>query len=153
MRSIFDGRYRLIWNRNTDIPWMQMSGYKKSEYPAYTLFYHLYETGELQTPLSNFMASEKPEFELFDTKADPMEFNNLANDENFATIKNKLQETLTENLKEFDKNKIPENEETMQKAIKSSRNYYKSKVKTMNLAEEASNEEFIKYWENKLLTK
>ena len=89
-RSISDGRYKLIWNRMPEVPWMQMSGYKKSAYPAYALYCLLYRTGKLIPPFDLFMAARKPAIELYDLKSDPMEFNNLAVDQQHAIIKQSL---------------------------------------------------------------
>lgn len=63
MRSITDGHFKLIWNRMPEIPWMQMSGYKKVEYPAYALFYQLQHEGKLESPVNKFMALKKPKIE------------------------------------------------------------------------------------------
>lgn len=151
IRSISNGSYKLIWNRMPETRWMQMSGYKKSEYPAYTLYYQLYNSGKLEEPFAQFMANEKPEIELYNLDADPSEFINLANDIEYIEIKDKLFKTLTDSLKVFEKNMIPESPETIEKTIASSKSYYKSKIKKMNLAEDASDDEFLKYWENQLL--
>ncbi|WP_421918900.1 sulfatase [Marinifilum sp.] len=151
IRSITDGRYKLIWNRMPEIPWMQMSGYKKSEYPAYALFYQLQKEGKLNYPVSNFMADKKPEIELFDLRNDPMEFKNLAKDAKYADVKNRLFNTIKENLKVFEKGMIPETPETTAKAVASSKKYFKSKMKKMGLNHDSSNEEIIEYWNKKLL--
>jgi len=46
--------------------------------------------GELTPEQALFMASEKPEFELFDLENDPWELNNLADDSDYREIKYKL---------------------------------------------------------------
>ncbi len=151
IRSISNGKFKLIWNRMPDIPYMQMSGYKKSEYPAYALFYYLNSSGKLEKPASNFMAEEKPEIELYDLESDPMEFNNLAGQEKFASVQDELFTVLTKNLAEFEKNWIMEDSVTMAKAIKNSRSYFDKNAKKMGLARESTDEEFVQFWENELL--
>lgn len=151
IRSISNGEYKLIWNRLPDIPWMQMSGYKKSEYPAYTLYYHLYKSGKLEEPFAQFMANRRSEIELYDLNSDPSELNNIADDESFSEIKNELFSILVDSLQVFEEEMIPESPETIEKAVTGSKSYFKSKVKSMELSESATDEEFIAYWENKLL--
>jgi uncharacterized sulfatase len=151
-RSISDGQYKLIWNRMTEIPWMQMSGYKKLEYPAYAFYYDLNKKGKLAQPFDRFMASQKLEIELYDLKADPMEFNNLANDQKHTEIKQKLYTILVDSLKQFEKNMIPEKPETIQKAKESSASYYQAGMKKIGLSDQSTDEEIVRYWE-KILKK
>jgi len=153
MRSITDGHFKLIWNRMPEIPWMQMSGYKKMEYPAYALFYQLQREGKLESPINTFMAPEKPKIELYDLKTDPMEFNNLADDQNYLEIKQKLFTTLAHSLKLFEKNMIPEKPETIEKAKQSSAAYFKSGMEKIGLSNQSTDEDIIKYWENKFSKK
>ena len=150
-RSISDGRYKLIWNRMPEVPWMQMSGYKKLEYPAYAFYYDLYKQGELAQPFDRFMAQQKPEIELYNLKNDPMEFNNLAGKQKYESIKNKLYNTLTNSLKKFEGNMIHEKPETIQKAKESSVSYFQAGMKKIGLREQSTDEDIVKYWENKLI--
>jgi uncharacterized sulfatase len=147
IRSISDGRYKLIWNRMPEVPWMQMSGYKKSEYPAYTLYFDLHKQGKLAHPYSLFMASKKPEIELYDLSNDPVEFINLADDQHFREIRNQLYNTLVDSLKQFERNMIPEKRETIQKAKESSAVYFQSGMKKIGLSDQSTDQEILKFWE------
>ena len=150
-RSISDGRYKLIWNRMPGVSWMQMSGYKKSEYPAYALYHHLHKQGKLAQPFDLFMASEKPEIELYDLTNDPVEFNNLANNQKQVSIKNQLYNTLVDSLKLFEKNMIPEKQKTIQKAKDSSATYFQARMKKIGLSNQSTDEEIVRFWETELL--
>jgi arylsulfatase A-like enzyme len=150
-RSISDGRYKLIWNRMPEIPWMQMSGYKKLEYPAYSLYRSLHLQGKLAQPFDRFMSTQKPEIELYDLKADPMEFDNLDNDQKYTEIKQKLFTILVDSLKQFEKNMIMEKSETIQKAKESSASYYQAGMKKIGLSDQSTDEEILKYWEKILI--
>jgi uncharacterized sulfatase len=146
-RSISDGRYKLIWNRMPEVPWMQMSGYKKMDYPAFALYCYLHKQGKLVPPFDLFMASQKPEIELYYLRKDPMEFNNLAVNQKYEPIKNQLYNTLVDSLKQFEKNMIPEKPETVQQAKESSASYFQSGMKKIGLSNQSTDEEIVKYWE------
>jgi uncharacterized sulfatase len=153
LRSISNGRYKLIWNRTYNRPWMQLTSYKKLQYPAFALYHYLHNKGELKAPYNQFMAETKPEFELFDLKKDPMEFKNLAGDKSCKNIKDKLFQKLSSNLKEYEKNMILEDEETIAKAKQNSKIYYKKAVQNQKpgLSVNANYEEIVKDWEERLL--
>jgi uncharacterized sulfatase len=134
-----------------DVPWMQMSGYKKMDYPAFALYCYLNKQGKLAPPFDQFMASKKPEIELYDLRNDPVEFNNLADNQKYVSIKNKLYNTLIDSLKQFEKNMIPEKPETIQKAKESSASYFQSGMKKIGLSDQSNDEEIVKYWEKVLI--
>ena len=135
-----------------DVPWMQMSGYKKLEYPAYALYYYLHNQGKLARPFDRFMASQKPVFELYNLKNDPEEIKDLVNDQRYRGIKDKLYNTLVDSLKQFEENMIPEKPETIQKAKESSASYFQAGMKKIGLSYQSTDEEIVKYWE-KILNK
>lgn len=153
IRSITDGKYKLIWNQMPEKPWMQLSSYKRSEYPAFTVYRVLHKNGQLQAPYNQFMADSRPEFEFYDLDNDPNEFNNLVADENYKDHFKRLKDVLQTNLKNYDKNQIPESEETIQKGKNGSQNYFKKKMKTLGLPEAPSDEELLAYWNKTLLGK
>jgi len=150
IRSISDGRYKLIWNRMPEVPWMQMSGYKKSGYPAYALYCLLYRTGKLIQPFDQFMAAHKSEVELYDLKSDPMEFNNLSDDPQHVIVKQSLYKTLVAEMNKFEKNMILEKEATTQKARESAAHNYQSQMSGLGLNINSSDEEIVSYWESVL---
>ncbi|MFC7293074.1 sulfatase [Hirschia litorea] len=84
MRSVRDARYRYIRNYMPERPYTQLNGYKEAQYPVLREMFRLYRDGKLGQIPSLFMAPKKPVEELFDTKTDPHNVVNLANDPKYA---------------------------------------------------------------------
>lgn len=152
-RSITDGRYKLIWNRMPEVPWMQLSSYKKTFYPAYALYQDLYEKGELDYPFNLFMADSKPEIELYDLQSDPYELKNLVGTAIFQTTGKQLLRILKEKIAVLERNTEAESRKTTEKGIQSGRNYGQSRLEEMGLPKKASPAQMVKYWEKQLLKK
>ncbi|QVY66126.1 sulfatase [Polaribacter sp. Q13] len=155
MRSITDGKFKLIWNRTPDRPWMQLTSYKKLEYPAFALYQVLDRQGKLEYPYNLFMRITKPVIELYDLKKDPMEFNNLADTKKYQKIKDELFNNLKTNMVVWEKNMISEDAATINRAKEGSKKYYKNSLKKNKpgLSPDASYEEILKDWEVRLLDK
>lgn len=152
-RSITDGRYKLIWNRMPDVPWMQLSSYKKTSYPAYALYEDLYERGQLDYPFNLFMADSKPEIEFYDLQSDPYELNNLACTALFQTKGKALLQILKEKIDTLEKNTEIESPETTARGVQSGRSYGQSRLEGMGLHKEATPAQMVRYWEKQLLKK
>ncbi|MEQ9286218.1 MAG: sulfatase [Cyclobacteriaceae bacterium] len=151
IRSITDGRHKLIWNRMASTPYMQLSSYKKAQYPAFTLYKVLHARGQLQKPFNLFMAEKRPEIELYDLGKDPMEAHNLADNPAYSDIKKELFDNLKDRMPAFEKNMVPETSETTAKAKQGSYNYYVSLMEKRGLDPDISDEDYLKYWEKRLL--
>ena len=149
IRCITDGRYRLIWNREPERPYMQLSSYKKAQYPAWSVYTVLYSKGELPMPYAQFMASSRPKFELYDIKKDPAEFNNIAGQKKYAKIQTELFNDLSKNLAVWEKGMVVESDELVQKAQASSGKYFKNLMRKANLPEDADEEILLDYWYKK----
>ena len=86
MRSIRSHQHKLILNLMPQRPYCQFSHYKEGAYPALSEMNVLHLEGKLNEAQSHFMASKKPEIELYDLKKDPYELNNLAGDPAYAEV-------------------------------------------------------------------
>lgn len=133
------------------LPYMQLSSYKKLQYPAFSLYKVLHKKGELKYPYNQFMAEKRPEIELYNLQNDKNELYNLADKEAYKTIKNTLFTTLSSQLKEIEKDRKPESLEAIQKAKNGSYVYYLKGLKKKGLPENATDEQIVAYWEQELL--
>jgi hypothetical protein len=149
--KVLDSRPNPNVQHETAIARMQMSGYKKLEYPAYTLYRSLHQQGKLAQPFDRFMSSQKPEIELYNLMNDPEEIKDLADDQRYRGVRDQLYNTLIDSLKKFEKNIIPEKMEPIQKAKDSSASYFQSGMKKIGLSDQSTNEEILKYWEKILI--
>jgi hypothetical protein len=59
-------------------PYTQTNAYKERSYPMLNLIKELHAQGKLTPVQALFMASRKPDEELYDIRNDPYEVNNLA---------------------------------------------------------------------------
>ncbi|APZ45549.1 arylsulfatase [Polaribacter reichenbachii] len=151
IRSISDGKFKLIWNRMPHLPYMQLSSYKKLQYPAFSLYNVLHQKGELKYPYNQFMAKTRPEIELYNLQDDKNELYNLSDKEEYQTIKNTLFKVLSVKLKDIEKNRKPESAAAILKAKTGSYQYYLKGIKKRGLPENATDEQIVKYWEQDLL--
>ncbi|WP_066631410.1 sulfatase family protein [Labilibacter marinus] len=151
IRSITNGQYKLIWNRMPELPYMQVTSYKKLQYPAFSLYHALHEKGELGAPYNQFMADSRPEFELFNLDKDPEELNNLSGNPAYKKIQNKLVKQLKSTIAKVEKHAIPESAEATQRGIEGSQNFLKQGFKKRGLAPDASYEQIVEKWEEQLL--
>lgn len=101
MRAVRTRRYKLIHNLMPERPWTQRSSYKELYYPGWDEMHLLHLQGKLTHDQKAFMASSKPEYELFDLDHDPEELRNLATDPKFEAIKKDLIQKLDSWRKEI----------------------------------------------------
>lgn len=151
IRSITDGRYKLIWNRMPELPYMQLTSYKKLQYPAFSLYKVLQSKGELEAPYNQFMAETRPEFELYDLKTDPNELNNLDGLKKYQKVKSELLSVLKSKLAEVEMDMVRESSEVILAAKRGSEKFLAEGFKKKGLPVDATDEEIVKQWEKELL--
>ena len=83
VRAIRDRRYRYIRNYSPHRPWGQHYSYPFSVMPSMRSWYEAYRKGQCNAVQSRYWRA-KPSEELYDTKADPHEVNNLVGDARYA---------------------------------------------------------------------
>jgi len=151
IRSITDGRYKLIWNRMPEKPYMQLSSYKKLQYPAFTYYKVAYEAGKLPAPYSLFTRETRPEFEFYDLKSDPDEFNNLAGNKKLRKVQQHLFFELQKMLSGAEKGMIAESPEIIENAINGSAKYFEQGMAKRGLPADVTDEELLNWWEQELI--
>lgn len=98
IRTIRSASHRLIWNLQHENAF-DIGGWRNL--PLLKSWKNLAEAGEDEFAVSLVeRMSRRPEFELFDIQADPFCMKNLASDESLTDVKNKLQTTLQEWMKQ-----------------------------------------------------
>lgn len=90
MRSIRSKDHKLILNLMPERAYCQFSFYKESAYPPLAEMNVLNLQGKLTPEQAAFMATSKPEIELFDLRSDPHEIHNVANDPKYAAVKKEM---------------------------------------------------------------
>lgn len=78
VRTVRDDRYKYIRNYEPQRPYLQHMIYAEQTNPNVNLMKDLFAQGKLNADQAKFMASSRPEEELYDLQADPWEFHNLA---------------------------------------------------------------------------
>jgi N-sulfoglucosamine sulfohydrolase len=82
IRCIRTAQYKLIRNFMPERPYTQHNQYIETSYPTQRVMKELHAAGKLKGAELLFMQSRKPEWELYDVKADPHEIHNLAGSPN-----------------------------------------------------------------------
>lgn len=92
-RSVRDGRYKYIRNYMPQRPYAQSNSYGDNS-DIMREWRRLDAEGKLNAEQALFMRDSKPAEELFDTKNDPHELHNLADDPKFAATREKMSDEL-----------------------------------------------------------
>lgn len=150
IRCVRTKRFKLIRNYYPDRPYTQFNGYKKYQYPVLTLMKVLHENGELPAAVERFWAPTRPEYELYDVQADPHEINNLADDPEFDSIKQELQQKLAEWEGEYDRGTYPEDPERVQFQQEFMQQNYRERMLARGIDPDISDEALVQWWENQL---
>lgn len=152
IRCVRTHNYKLIRNYHPELPYMQFNGYKKLQYPLWTLINILYEKGELTPAQQHFCQDTRPYEELYDLQSDPFETNNLIEDEKYATIRKDLEGKLDTWIESTgDMGVTPESDEVKTYWDNHMLEGYNDRMEDRGLSPDISDEDYVKWWENKLL--
>lgn len=110
IRAVRDERFKYIRNYYPELPYAQHILYM-DEMPTMKVWRQWAAEGKLKGPQALFFAATKPHEELYDTRTDPHEVINLANDPAYAAKLDELRAALDEwEKKTHDLGSVPEDE-------------------------------------------
>ena len=149
IRSVRTREFKYIHNFHPELPYMQLSSYKKLQYPVETVMKVMHANGNWDSP---FMAATKPQDELYDLKTDPHEMNNLASDPKYADQVAKFRVDLKTWIESSgDKGGIDESKTVNLKSLKADkRKWFERTMENRGLDPDLSDVEYLKWWETGL---
>lgn len=152
IRCVRTKRYKYIRNFLPDRPYTQFNAYKKLQYPVLTLMEVLHKQGKLTPEQERFMAPTRPEEELYDLENDPYELNNLADDPRYQDVLRELRGKLEKWIEETgDQGEIPEEPEVLEYWRREAVERFAKRMKERGLSPDIGPEEYLRWWEEKLL--
>ncbi|RKU17935.1 arylsulfatase [Candidatus Poribacteria bacterium] len=152
IRCIRTSRYKLIRNYHPELPYMQFNGYKKLQYPLWTLIRILAEKDELSEAQQHFLQQTRPAAELYDLQTDPHEVNNLADDKRYDAVRNDLNRKLDAWIEATgDMGETPESDEITTYWDENMMESFRKSMKGRGLSPEISDADYLAWWERKLL--
>ena len=153
IRCIRTHRYKYIRNYHPERPYMQFNGYKKQQYPAWTLMLMLAETGALSSVQQQFVQPTRPAEELYDIDADPYEVNNLAGDERYESVQKSLSLQLDGRMQATgDMGETPESADVTTYWDEHMAASFKQAMEKRGLSPDISDAEYVAWWEKQLLS-
>ena len=150
IRSVRTDRFKYIRNFHPEIPYLQLSSYKKLSYPVDTLMRVLHAKGQWDSPL---MAAERPREELYDLDDDPWETNNLASEPAHAETLNTLRQKVDQWIVDTDDQGAVDESESVDiesLLLEKRTKYYERTMKKRGLDPDLPLEEYLDWWEKEL---
>ncbi len=153
IRAVRTARWKYIRNYQPQTPYTVLSGYKKLQYPVFTLVKVLHQRGELTPAQQRFLRDNRPAEELYDLQNDPHELNNLAGEKVHATQLSRMQQQLADWQQQAgDTGAQPEGDAAYIAKLKAEkRQYYERTMKRRGLDPAISDEAYLAWWEKQLL--
>jgi len=154
IRCVRTKRYKYIRNFHPERPYTQFNGYKKHQYPMLTLMQVLHKQGKLTPEQARFMAPTRPKEELYDLVSDPHELNNLAEYPKHQKVLKQLRAALDKWIKQTgDMGEIPEDTQIEADQKERMLKAFKQRMQSKGLSPDISDEDYLRWWEKKLLSK
>ncbi len=153
IRCVRSRRYKYIRNYYPERPYMQFNAYKKLQYPMVTVLQVLHKQGKLTPDQAKFMAPSRPREELYDLQADPHELRNLAEEPKFKAVLKEHRRKLDDWIKATgDRGETPEDPRVIVEEQDRMMTSYKQQMEERNLSPDVSDEDYLAWWQSKLLT-
>ncbi|MCR9119347.1 MAG: sulfatase [bacterium] len=91
-RAVRDGEHLLTRNFRTELAWQGPADSVRS--PSHKSLQALRDADKLSPAQADVFLAPRPEYELYDTKRDPLQLNNLIDNPDYAAVQTKLQGVL-----------------------------------------------------------
>ncbi len=151
IRCVRTERYKLIRNYHPERPYMQFNGYKKQQYPLWSLMPLLAERDELTPAQQHFLRETRPPEELYDLETDPFEVNNRAADPDYAAVRRELTSQLDRWMTETnDMGEVPESSDITTYWDEHMAAGFKENMEKRGLSEDISDAAYVDWWEDHL---
>lgn len=98
IRSVCDGRYKLIWNLNHETPFRNLATYEKN--PIWASWNTAAAEGDAHAKAMVDRYQHRPQFELYDLVNDPFEMTNLADRPGLIDLRSSLLQLIQDWMKE-----------------------------------------------------
>ena len=152
IRCVRTKTHKYIRNYHPERPYMQFNGYKKQQYPLWTLAPVLKAQGKLNAAQEKFLAPCRPYEELYDLTTDPDELTNLAGDEASADVLEDLSRRMDEWIDMFgDQGEVPEDPRMIAEEAQKMRESHVERMAAKGLTPDVSDEDFVAWWTSDLL--
>ncbi len=152
IRCIRTHRYKYIRNYHPEQPYMQFNGYKKQQYPVWTLMQVLAAKGLLSPAQQLFLKPTRPAEELYDLDADVYEVNNLADDERYESVRNELSSQLDNWIQATaDMGEIPEPPDITNYWDEHMAESFREGMEKRGLSPDINDADYLAWWEHQLL--
>ena len=150
IRCVRTRRFKYIRNYFPNRPYTQFNLYRRHRYPVWTLMQILYAEGKLTAEQELFMASTRPEEELYCLPNDPYELQNVVKAAEYKGALKKLRAVFDAWIKRTgDQGGIAEDPRIGVIAYQDVQKYYEPEQKKRGLPATASPAEYLKYWEKR----
>lgn len=153
VRCIRSKRFKYIRNYQPNQPLVR-GYYKEFFYPVYTLMRVLRKQGKLTPAQTAPLLAKRPREELYDLKTDPHELNNLAKLPGYQDILQTLRTELQNQITRIgdERQPVETGPDNPQILAKRRREKYDRLWQTRGLPRNIAPEDYLKYWQEKLLT-
>jgi uncharacterized sulfatase len=152
IRCVRTKRFKYIRNFYPDTPYLQFHGYVWRTHPMRALLELLHNQDKLTREEEKFMALNRPEEELYDLKKDPHELNNLAKVQEYQKTLMELRKVLDNWIvRTNDQGRYPESDSFISRIKKEKREKYERYMRDKGLSPDVTPEEYVEWWEEKLL--
>jgi uncharacterized sulfatase len=152
IRCVRTKTHKYIRNYHPDRPYMQFNGYKKQQYPLWTLAPVLKAQGKLTPAQEKFLAPCRPYEELYDLEVDPYELDNLASSADHDSVREGLSKQLDAWADSYgDLGATQEEPAEIAVEAQKMQDSHVNRMGSKGLAPDISDEDFVAWWERKLL--